>query len=37
MNIKFLLDENIPYALINLLEKKGFSVVHLKKIGRGGI
>jgi len=37
MNIKFLLDENIPYVLIKLLEKKGFSVVHLKKIGRGGI
>ena len=37
MNIKFLLDENIPYALIKLLEKKGFSVAHLKKIGKGGI
>ena len=37
MNIKFLLDENIPYVLIKLLEKKGFSVAHLKKIGRGGI
>ena len=37
MNIKFLLDENIPYVLIKLLEKKGFSVAHVKKIGRGGI
>lgn len=37
MSIKFLLDENIPYALIDFLEKKGFSVDHLKKIGKGGI
>jgi len=37
MNIKFLLDENIPYALIDLLERKGFLVEHLKKKGMGGI
>jgi hypothetical protein len=24
MSIKFLLDENIPYALIDLLQKRGF-------------
>jgi hypothetical protein len=30
MNIKFLLDENMPYALIDLLEKRGFFVEHLK-------
>jgi predicted nuclease of predicted toxin-antitoxin system len=37
MSIKFLLDENIPYALIEYLEEKGFSVEHLKKIGKQGI
>ena len=37
MRIKFLLDENIPYALIDLLEKKNFTVEHLKKIGKQGI
>ncbi len=37
MKIQFLLDENIPYALIGFLEKRGFSVSHLKKIGRAGI
>lgn len=37
MTVKFLLDENTPYALIDLLESRGFTVVHLKKIGKGGI
>ena len=37
MSIKFLLDENIPYALIEYLEEKGFSVEHLKKMGKEGI
>jgi predicted nuclease of predicted toxin-antitoxin system len=37
MNLKFLLDENIPYALIDLLEKRDFAVQHLKKIGKQGI
>ncbi|MBW7897562.1 hypothetical protein B188_23880 [Candidatus Brocadiaceae bacterium B188] len=37
MSIKFLLDENIPYALIDLLESRGFTVMHLKRIGKGGI
>jgi predicted nuclease of predicted toxin-antitoxin system len=37
MRIKFLLDENIPYALIDLLEKQNFTVEHLKKIGKQGI
>lgn len=37
MKIEFLLDENIPYALIDLLEKKNFTVEHLKKIGKQGI
>jgi len=37
MNIKFLLDGNMPFALIDQLEKRGYSVEHLKKIGKGGI
>lgn len=37
MSIKFLLDENTPYALIDLLENRGFTAMHLKKIGKGGI
>jgi predicted nuclease of predicted toxin-antitoxin system len=37
MSIKFLLDENIPYALIDLLKKRGFDVQHLKKMGKQGI
>ncbi|RMI09212.1 MAG: hypothetical protein D6681_07350 [Calditrichaeota bacterium] len=37
MSIEFLLDENIPYALIDFLEKKGFRVNHLKKMGKAGI
>ena len=37
MSIKFLLDENIPYALTDLLEERGFDVQHLKKMGKQGI
>ncbi|HLG30743.1 MAG TPA: DUF5615 family PIN-like protein [Candidatus Brocadiales bacterium] len=37
MSIKFLLDENIPYALIDFLENRGFQVQHLKKMGMTGI
>jgi len=35
--VKFLLDENMPFALIGVLEKRGFTVRHLKKIGKAGI
>ena len=34
MSIKFLLDENIPYALIDLLQKRGFDVQHFEKNGQ---
>ncbi len=37
MTPRFMFDENIPYALIDLLERRGFSVQHLKKIGKEGI
>ena len=37
MSTKFLLDENIPYALIDLLEKRGFLVDHLKRMEKTGI
>ncbi|MCF6148266.1 MAG: DUF5615 family PIN-like protein [Candidatus Kuenenia sp.] len=37
MSIQFLLDENMPYALIDFLESRGFTATHLKRIGKGGI
>lgn len=37
MSVKFLLDENTPCALIDFLENRGFAVMHLKKMGKGGI
>ena len=37
MSTKFLLDENIPFALTEFLDKRGYPVEHLKKIGKGGI
>lgn len=37
MIIKFLLDENIPYALVEFLENRGYTASHLKKIGKSGI
>jgi len=37
MNIEFLLDENLPFALISFLEKRSYRVNHLKKMGKSGI
>lgn len=37
MNVKFLLDENIPFAMIEFLQNKGYETKHLKKIEKGGI
>ena len=37
MNIKFLLDENMPYALLEFLLSKGYEADHLKKIEKIGI
>ena len=37
MKPRFLLDENIPFALIGFLEGKGYGVKHIKKIGKAGI
>jgi predicted nuclease of predicted toxin-antitoxin system len=37
MNIKFLLDENMPFALIEFLRNKGYKTEHLKKLGKSGI
>jgi predicted nuclease of predicted toxin-antitoxin system len=37
LNIKFILDENIPFAFIELLNQKGYETQHLKKIGKTGI
>ena len=37
MNTTFLLDENIAFKLIQLIENFGFLVEHIKKIGKTGI
>ena len=37
MTIEFLLDENLPFALIDFLEKKNYRVNHLKKMVKSGI
>lgn len=37
MSIEFLLDENLPFELINFLEKRSYRVDHLKKMGKSGI
>jgi len=37
MSIEFLLDENLPFALVSFLEKRGYQVDHLKKMGKSGI
>jgi predicted nuclease of predicted toxin-antitoxin system len=37
MNVKFLLDENMPFALTEFFKKKGYEAKHLKKIEKGGI
>lgn len=37
MRIRFLLDENIPFDMIEFLRKRDFDVIHLKKIGKCGI
>ena len=37
MKVKFLLDENMPFALIDFLKHKGFITIHLKTIGKQGI
>ncbi|KHD06143.1 hypothetical protein PN36_00920 [Candidatus Thiomargarita nelsonii] len=37
MNIKFILDENMPFALVEFLRNKGYEAEHLKKLGKGGI
>lgn len=37
MNIKFLLDENMPFALIEFLKNKGYETEHIKQLGKGGI
>ncbi len=37
MNVKFLLGENMPFALTEFLIKKGYEAKHLKKIEKVGI
>jgi predicted nuclease of predicted toxin-antitoxin system len=33
----FLLDENLPFSLIDSLERKGHKAYHIKKLGKTGI
>ena len=35
--ISFLLDENIPYSLIDFLERREYKVYHIRKLGKSGI
>lgn len=37
MKISFLLDENVPFSLIQYLENKGYEANHLKEMGKSGI
>jgi predicted nuclease of predicted toxin-antitoxin system len=37
MSLTFLLDENLPFALIEWLTQRGFEAKHLKMLGKGGI
>jgi len=37
MNLTFLLDENMPFALDEFLRNRGYNSYHLKKMGKGGI
>jgi len=37
MKIKFLLDENMPFALLEFLITRGYETEHLKKMEKGGI
>jgi predicted nuclease of predicted toxin-antitoxin system len=37
MNTRFLLDENMPFALLELLRNRGYEADHLKKLEKVGI
>jgi predicted nuclease of predicted toxin-antitoxin system len=37
MAAKFPLDENLSFDLISLIEKRGYRVYHIKKLGKTGI
>nr|VFJ69157.1 MAG: Predicted nuclease, contains PIN domain, potential toxin-antitoxin system component [Candidatus Kentron sp. DK] len=37
MSIRFLLDENMPFALLEFLAREGYEAEHLKKIEKVGI
>lgn len=37
MSVRFLLDENMPFALLELLRNRGFEADHLKKLEKVGI
>jgi len=35
--LAFLLDENIPYSLMGFLQRRGYNVDHIRKLGMAGI
>ncbi len=37
MSVRFLLDENMPFALLEFLRNRGYETDHLKKLGKVGI
>ncbi len=37
MSIKFLLDENMPFDLVDFLKRRGYETNHLKTLGKTGI
>jgi predicted nuclease of predicted toxin-antitoxin system len=37
MNITFILDENLPFALLEFLKSQGYDANHIKNMGKTGI
>ncbi len=37
MNVRFLLDENMPFSLLDFLRSRGYEAEHLKKLEKVGI
>ncbi len=37
MPVRILLDENLPFVLLTILEERGYTVFHIKKLGKSGI
>jgi len=37
MSVRFLLDENMPFAMLEFLRNRGYEAEHLKKLEKVGI